>query len=232
MIQALVGYQEKDVELFKIEKELLESEDRKKAITAKKYLESVEENLSKLDFKAGELDMALKSALKEKQELEDDLKELTNALNSLETKEEADFILKKADQILGSIKKLSDEIERLDKDLKAVMQEHGKIALTTKKAKEQYSECGKKYNELKASKQEEINALKEQLAKLEKGVEEGLMTLYKEKRKSINRCPVLFPLRDKVCGACGMEFPQNALNKLKGGEVMVCEHCGRLVYFE
>ncbi|MBO5928061.1 MAG: hypothetical protein J6Q32_04330, partial [Clostridia bacterium] len=92
MIQALVGYQEKDVELFKIEKELLESEDRKKAITAKKYLESVEENLSKLDFKAGELDMALKGALKEKQELEDDLKELTNALNSLETKEEADFI--------------------------------------------------------------------------------------------------------------------------------------------
>ena len=41
MIQALLDYQTADAKLKKIEKTLAESEERKKAVSAKKYLEKV-----------------------------------------------------------------------------------------------------------------------------------------------------------------------------------------------
>ncbi len=232
MIKALIDYQNKDVELFKIEKELMESEDRKKAVTAKKYLESVEENLSKLDLRAGELDSAFKKALSEKQKLTEELAELKTASSSMEGKEEAEFILKKVEQVLSLIKKLTMEIERLDGELKAVMAEHAKIAKTTKNAKDQYDVYGRKYKELKESKASEITAVKKELESLASLVEEGLLKLYQEKRKSLNRCPILFKVNGDACGACNMGFPQNTLNKLKNGEVIVCESCGRLIYSE
>ena len=55
MIQALLNYQSADAKLKKIEKTLADSEERKKAVSAKKYLEGVEENVNKLDDRAAEL---------------------------------------------------------------------------------------------------------------------------------------------------------------------------------
>ena len=55
MIEALLNYQTADAKLRKIEKTLADSEERKKAMSAKKYLEGVEENVNKLDVRASEL---------------------------------------------------------------------------------------------------------------------------------------------------------------------------------
>ena len=46
MVEKLLAYQTADAKLREIEKTLGASEDRKKAVTAKKYLEGVEELIS------------------------------------------------------------------------------------------------------------------------------------------------------------------------------------------
>ena len=58
MIQALLEYQKVDAKLRDIEKRLSGSEERKKAMSAKKYLEGVEENVNKLDARAADLTAA------------------------------------------------------------------------------------------------------------------------------------------------------------------------------
>jgi chromosome segregation ATPase len=110
MIKALLNYQENDKKLFEIEMKLATSEERKKAVSARKYLESVDENLTKLDLRAGELDFVLKTAIKEKEKLKEELQDVKTVSSGIESREEAEFIVKKIEKIVTAIKKVSDEI--------------------------------------------------------------------------------------------------------------------------
>ncbi|MBP5352464.1 MAG: hypothetical protein J6Y91_01700 [Alphaproteobacteria bacterium] len=68
-----------------------------------------------------------------------------------------------------------------------------------------------------------------ELAEIEKTVDAELVARYKDKRgKKI--FPVIYAARDNVCGACNMELPKSVLSRLKGGEVIECDQCGRLLY--
>ena len=71
MIKALLAYQETDAKLRKIEIELSGSEERKKAMSAKKYLEGVEETLAKLESRASELVLAYENATKQQLKLKE-----------------------------------------------------------------------------------------------------------------------------------------------------------------
>ena len=44
--------------------------------------------------------------------------------------------------------------------------------------------------------------------------------------------PVLYEVKGNVCGACRMELSMSTMNKLKGGAVVDCDQCGRMLYFE
>ena len=69
MIKALIEYQNQDAKLKEIENVLLNSEERKKRNTAKKYILGVEESVNKLDDKALELKSAFEGiAQKQKQQ--------------------------------------------------------------------------------------------------------------------------------------------------------------------
>ena len=59
MINAMLEYQKADAKLIELEKAFAESDERKKAMGARKYLESVEENVEKLNLRAKDLIQAL-----------------------------------------------------------------------------------------------------------------------------------------------------------------------------
>ena len=103
MIKALLAYQETDAKLRKIEVELSGSEERKKAMSAKKYLEGVEESVAKLESRASELVGAYESATKQQLKLKEQEDEISRAINTLEDQTEASYLLKKADELLESL---------------------------------------------------------------------------------------------------------------------------------
>ena len=72
-------------------------------------------------------------------------------------------------------------------------------------------------------------AVETKLEELKAKVEPSLMERYLKKRAN-KIYPVLYELRGNVCGACNMELSMAELNKLKNGEVIDCEQCGRLIY--
>ena len=229
MIKNLLAYQEIDAKLKAIETELAGSEERKKALSAKKYLDGVEESVYKLDVRAQELNTAYQVALAEQEKLKEQEADFAKTLESVEDETEAEYLLKKASELLGKIKNLNAETTKIANEIQSVLAEYAKIRATTKSAQAQYSEYGKQYNELKASKQEEKSQIEAQLLELKKSVDPALMERYLKKR-SDKIYPILFEVKGEVCGACNMQLPMSELSKLKNGEIIECDQCRRLLF--
>ena len=228
-MQNLLAYQVEDAKLREIEKKLSESVERKKAMSAKKYLEGVEESVSKLDSRAEELIATYKSATEEQLKLKEQENAIVEALNTVEDAKEVTYLIKKADELIGKIKSLGAKANKILEEIQGVLKEYNTIKATTKAAQVQYKENAEKYNALKDSVKDEKLAVETKLKELQAKVEPSLMERYLNKRAG-KIYPVLYELRGNVCGACNMELSMAELNKLKNGEVIDCEQCGRLIY--
>ena len=229
MIQALLNYQAADAKLKEIEKTLSGSEERRKAMNAKKYLEGVEENVGKLDVRAAELTAAFEKAEADRKRLKEQETELINALGEVSDENAASYLLKKADELIARIKTLANTTNKISEEMQSIMKEYSNIKNTTKAAQAQYSENAAKYNQLKDSVKDEKTAVEKNLEELKGKVDPALMERYLKKRAN-KIYPVLFEVKGNVCGACRMELPAAELNKLKKGEIIDCDQCGRMLY--
>ncbi len=229
MVEKLLAYQTADAKLREIEKTLGASEDRKKAVTAKKYLEGVEESVNKLDLRSAELVAAFEKAMSNQLKLKEQEAELCTALGTVEDEKGADYLGKKVEELLSKIKALENETNKILEEMQEIVKEYSSIKVKTKKAQTQYAESASKYNELKESVKAEKDAVANELDKLAKEVDPALLKRYQNKR-SDKMYPIVYPVRGNVCGACNMELPVAVLDKLKKGEVIDCDQCGRMLY--
>lgn len=231
MIEQLLKYQEIDAGLRKIEMELAGSEARKKAVAAKKFLESVDETVNKLDVKAAELAHIYEKMQSESKILSEQREEFIGALEHAEDENALNYLSKKADELYAKVKNLSQEASKVAEAMQAVYKEYAGIRNNIKTAQAQYTENGKIYNELKASKQDERTKIESELKELEKNVDAELMERYKSKRAA-KIFPIVYEVRGNVCGACNMELPTSVLAGLKNGDIIECDQCGRLLYLK
>ncbi|MBE7081226.1 MAG: hypothetical protein E7372_01535 [Clostridiales bacterium] len=231
MIKALKEYQTKDARLKEIENILLSSEERKKRNSAKKYILGVEENVNKLDDKAIELKATLDKIMLDGKKLEEQQQEIMQTLDAVADEKEVQFLIKKVDEILAKIKALNADAEKISKEMQSVVSEYEKIKKTTKVAQVQYKENADKYKALESSYQAEKEGLESELKSLSKEVEPSLMERYLKKRAD-KMYPILYAVKNDACGACRMNLSMSDMNKLKNGEVIDCEQCGRMIYLE
>lgn len=229
MIQALLNYQTTDAELKKIEKTLADSEERKKAVSAKKYLEGVEDNVNKLDDRAKELIVAYETATNEQIKLKEQEAVLRESLDTVSDEKEAAYLIKKAEELIAKIKALGSKASKIAEEIQAVIKEYSTIKATTKAAQVQYKENLEKYNALKESVKAKKEEVEKKLAQLKTKVDGALMEKYLKKRAD-KIYPVVFAVKGNVCGACNMELAMSEMNKLKNGDVIECGLCGRLLY--
>ena len=229
MIEQLLKYQEVDAKLRKIEVELSGNEDRKKAIVAKKYLEGVEETLEKLEARAAELASAYERVSDDLERMKEASEEFATAFEGANELGETDYLLKRTEKIQGIIKNLSAEANKISEEMKKVLKDYSELKTNTQTYKAQLAECGKKYNELKDSKKDEMDKIKAELEVIKKTVDPSLMARYEEKRKE-KIFPIVVEAREQYCGACNMELPMAATHKLKSGEVIDCDQCKRMIY--
>lgn len=229
MIQALLNYQAADANLKKIEKTLAESEERKKAVTAKKYLEGVEENVNKLDDRAAELIATYENATSEQIKLKEQENAIAESLDAAADEKEVAYLIKKAEELVGKIKALGSKASKILAEIQAIVKEYSNIKKTTKAAQEQYKENAEKYNALKESVKDEKLKVEKELETLKKEVDPALMERYLKKREG-KIYPIVYEVKDKLCGACRMELSMSDLSRLKKGEVIDCDQCGRLLY--
>lgn len=231
MINKLLEYQVQDEKLWKIESTLSQSEERKKMSSAKKYIMGVEENVNKLDDKALDLKLSYDKLILEQQKVKEQQAELTEMLSSVNDDSEANFLIKKAEEIIGKIKTLSTEIDRVASEIKVVVAEYSKIKKTTVAAQTQYNENREKYKEIEAKFKAERESAEKELELLKKQVAPELLERYLKKRAN-KIFPIVYAVKGKNCSYCRMELSMADLNKLKNSEIIDCEQCGRMLYLE
>lgn len=229
MIQNLLNYQSVDAKLKDIEKKLAGSEEKKKALTAKKYLEGVEENVNKLDSRAEELKSAFEKAVADQNKLKEQQLEISEALKVSEDEKEVQFLIKKADELIKNIKAIEGLSNKLLEEIQSIIKNYSGIKKNTQVAQAQYKENAEKYNELKDSIKGEKDKVESELQALKEKVDPALMERYLKKRAD-KMYPVLFEVKGDNCGACGMELSMAEKTKLKNGEVIDCDNCGRMNY--
>lgn len=234
MIENLLKYQTADAKLREIEKELAKSEERKKAVEAKKYLDGVEGAVNKLDDRAGELLLAYEELKKLTDKIEEQKEELGSALEEIEDETGANFVIKKAEELNGAIKNISAKIKKLEEEISTIAKEYAIVKKRTKEEQEKYKENASKYNEFKASFKAKKEEVEKELETLKKSVVPELMEKYVKKREN-KIYPVVFEVEEhgkdnNVCGYCKMELSLSEVSRLKTGDVIECASCGRLLY--
>lgn len=229
MIENLLAYQVADARLRKIEMELSGSEERKKAVSAKKYIDSAPENVNKLDDKAAGLEAELNLAVNETAKIKKQQAELEKALKTVEEPSDATYLIEQIDELMANLKVLDGKISKITAEIQTILGEFSSIKKMTKAAQAQYAEFGKKYNDLKVSKKDEKEAVEKELEELKKNVDPALMERYLKKRAN-KIYPILYEVTGNICGSCNMELSMAELSKLKNGEVLDCEMCGKMLY--
>lgn len=229
MIEKLLTYQEIDKELKSLENTLNSSEEKKQYAIAYKFLSTVGDVVAKLDAKAEDLLNKFNAVIEKQKELSERLAYINSEIEGSETEEDASYMLKKADEILNSIKGLEDTLKKITISMEEVKAEYAKVGTNTKRAQAQYKEYGEKYNNLKKELEPKVKEVKAKLDALKKGIDPVLMAKYDEKRKDKN-FPILTPLAGKKCASCGMELSMKAIADLENGNVIECENCRLLVY--
>lgn len=229
MIQKLLAYQETDKKLKDIEVKLNTSEDKKQAYVAYKYISGVGEMIAKIDKKAEELGAKYAELKSKEASLCEELNEISADADTFTDEEEVLYMMKKIDELNSAMKKLEGEISAIETTVYSIKKEYDHIKINTKKMQESYKEHSNAYNKLKKEHEEEIKTIKAELEACKQGIDEDLMNKYLDKRKDKN-FPILVPVNEKRCTACGMDLSIKDMSNLDSGKIIECEHCGRLLY--
>lgn len=230
-LQAILKYQEVDAKLYKIERELAGSEERKEYAKVKKFLEGAPEKLDALEVKAKALRAEGEKLTENYATLEETLKDFEH-LDELVT-EGADiaFYKKKAQSIVEKLKKIKADLNNLFANIKATDEEYKKLKKQVLSLEKKAPEVQKAYKELKASREGEKQPLETELSALAKDISAEMLEIYKTKRKE-KIFPVVGQIVGNRCPYCSMDLPIAARNKLSGGGWIECENhiCNRILF--
>ena len=227
-VQAILNYQEIDTKLYKLEREIAGSEERKEYVKVKKFLEAAPEKLDSLEVKATALKTEAAEISKKYAHTEETLKDFEHLDELVTSGADIAFYKKKAQSIVDQLKKLKADLATLTANIKSVDAEYQKLKKQVIAMQKQYAEASEKYKELKASKDGEKKAIEAELQKIAKEVSPDLLTLYLTKRKE-KLFPIVGELAGDRCPYCSMEPPLAARNKLTSGSTIECDNCHRII---
>lgn len=230
-LQAILKYQEIDGKIYKIERDLAGSEERKEYAKVKKFLESAPEKLDALEAKARSLRSEADELLKQYARLEETLKDFDNIDELVTGGADIAFYKKKAQTKVEQLKKMKADLSVLVAAIKATDEEYQKLKKQVLSIEKKAAEVYKNYKELKAAKDAEKKPYEEELATIEKEISPAMLEVYKTKRKE-KIFPIVGQIMGDRCPYCGMDLPIAARSKLSGGGWIECENhiCNRVLF--
>ena len=228
VLNELLEYQKEDALLRKIEQEIGASEERKKFVQAKKFIESAREKLDAQEKRAIELKNLCAELSARSEEIIRALGEYSDLEEMIEGGGDVSFYKKNAQALSDKLRAIKAELNKLVSDVNAITEEYKKLKEQTIVMQKQYKEYKDKYDAVKASRSKEVEEINRKLSEIGKKIPADTLERYKTKRKE-RIFPVLVPLNGDRC-VCGMDFPLAQQGRLAGGNVIECEHCRRFVY--
>lgn len=231
MIKALLKYQEIDAEIKRIDDELSTSEEKKKTVQAKKFVDTVSEKLWSIEQKAESLFNYFKEQEQTINKLNEAIEEFKTIIDSCTTEDEAEYeyYKKEIQKYVGKVKAIENDLNQLQDDINDTIQSYKTLQKSNNNAVAQYKEYAPLYKKLKAEKDKEKAEKEKQLLEAEKDIGVDLLALYKTKRKD-KIFPVIIKAEGKVCGYCRTGLSMSAESTLNRDGYVECEACHRILY--
>lgn len=228
VLNELLEYQKVDAKLRKIEQDVASSEEQKKYAQANKFMKSAPERFEAQDRRAAELAALRDGLIRRAEDITRQIAEYSELDEMVEEGGDVSFYKKNAQALLDRLRALKGEMQKLNSDIAATVEEYERFKKQGVLMQKQYKEYKAKRDELVGAHKQEVSALRERLAEIGKKIPADILAKYQQKRKE-NIFPIIAPLTGNMC-VCGMDFPLALQERLAGGNVVECEHCRRFVY--
>lgn len=231
-LDKILSYQEKDMELRKLEQIIEQSKDFSIAEQAKtKFLNFG--NVAKITEKNA---MVIYNNY---QELEKYITVNAQKIDELEQIITKDLSDENLNKVYEQIKKLQSNLNNIERELVKFPQKIEEITHKNEEARKQgaslrhiFNEAKGRFDALKNETQPKINEYKAKLNEYAKGIEKDLLQKYVALRKD-KVIPAFVKVYDgNRCGGCRMEQSMASIAKLKEKGMIECESCRRIIYME
>ena len=228
-LHLLWEYQKADVEVDKLEASIKRSPTRQKLVKYRDYVVEQQNTMKHIESEVANMADRLE-ALKDAIRMTDDkLKALQNKMDNdpPANSEALQQYLSDARRFQNNLTAYEQEIRRIRKDASDRERQQHDVKVRAAKAKAEFDKLKVVYDEEAKDKAKDLEALRAAAAEKAKPIEPEFMERYQTiKRHSV---PPLAQLYGDQCGGCNMSLPSAVSRKVKAGELVECETCGRLL---
>lgn len=225
----LLEYQEIDADLVRIERELNNSDEKERAAKLSILMKNAGESMSALNAEADELMAGIDKTLSTIAACEAGIAEIELHANGISDLNEAEFYEKKLATLSDDMDKSEKELLRLNSRIDYIKESCERLTKQAIQINAQYKKAYEEYAQLKNKLLEEGMPANEKLKTLEKDIPVEWLEIYKRCRAN-KRLPAFVVYKDDGSCYCGMNLPNDCINKLKNaGDKVECPNCGRVV---
>lgn len=226
MIQEILKYQQIDGELRKLEQELAQLPERKKATEMQNNLKAGQTRLAVVEQNAQKTTENFAKAKAYYDDLFIKIETLSKAIADADLEKIRELQRAKSN-FYQMIEKLEKELSKINAQLTMVNNEYNSIIKNAKLAKTQLDALKVKFAESKQRLEPQIAKLKADLASQAKKVDKNILEKYNAKRES--KFPVFVKNINGTCGGCRMAISASKMRDFISSEYIECENCGRII---
>jgi predicted nucleic acid-binding Zn-ribbon protein len=227
--EALWAYQTEDMKADAISAAIKRSPTRQKLEKARDFIldrqkqyRQIEEDVGAMVDRKDIIAQAISRSREQLQSLQGRF-----ASSPPQTAEEIKSLLSEVSRCRDTIRQYEAEISRIVKETDANEKLQRSVRLEAANAKKSFDQLKADYEEESRSKKVELEAQRAKARELSDQVDPKLMEEYETIKKHIS--PPVARLTHGQCSGCNTSLPSAILSKIKGGALVECETCGRMI---
>lgn len=228
----LIEYQKNALQVQRIESKFKKCKLRQDFMRTRKYLMDSQNLMKKHDTQAQEITTKFDAISKQLDEAIGVLDDINVAIENVvedDSIAEIKMLQRNAKEQQALIKNYETEIKKIVKKLNKINNDLEKMAVNVPRAKKDYTDLKKLYDQELAKVNEQTLPMKKEMIALEKGLDKALVKKYNQIAKSH---PIaLVEMKGRMCMGCNMELPAAMARRVtEADNPLECENCGRLLF--
>ena len=227
--EALWAYQEEDMKADAIAAAIKRSPTRQKLEKARDFILDRQKQYKQIEEDVGAMVDRKDIIAQAIERSRDQLKVLQSRYeaNPPQTAEEIKALLSEVSRCRDTIRQYEVEISRIVKETDANDKLSRSVRLEAANAKKTFDQLKSDYEEESKSKKGELEAQRAKAKELMDQVDPKLLEEYETIKKHIS--PPVARLTHGQCSGCNTSLPSAILSRIKGGTLVECETCGRMI---
>ena len=227
--EALWAYQEEDMKADAIAAAIKRSPTRQKLEKARDFILDRQKQYKQIEEDVGAMvdrkDIIAQAIARSREQLQALQKKYES--NPPQTAEEIKALLSEVSRCRDTIRQYEVEISRIVKETDANDKLSRSVRLEAANAKKTFDQLKSDYEEESKSKTGELEAQRAKAKELMDQVDPKLLEEYETIKKHIS--PPVARLTHGQCSGCNTSLPSAILSRIKGGTLVECETCGRMI---